>query len=238
MFGMGGGGGGDGGGISPGQINSYANQHMSRMTGQMLSFYGYKTGKAAGKAQVATLEDALAQLGDLYRPSIQTGNEGMVAVADLLGLRRPEGFEDRPKYDFTKTPGYDFRFKQGRDALESSAAARGGLLSGATGQDLVEYGQEFASGEYDRALARLLGITDIGERAKQSLGASMTALFPELAEARAQRYIMPYNGVMAGFNSGLNLLGALEAGNQGGTAPIGSEKEPYQNAFGGLEWSY
>ncbi|MFK5283483.1 hypothetical protein ACI3PL_28310, partial [Lacticaseibacillus paracasei] len=44
--------------------------------------------------------------------------------------------------DFTADPGYAFRMREGQRAIESSAAARGGLLSGGTGKALVNYGQE------------------------------------------------------------------------------------------------
>lgn len=52
-------------------------------------------------------------------------------------------------------PGYQFRLKQGEQALESSAAARGLLNTGGTLKDVLQYGQDYASGEfknvYDRA---------------------------------------------------------------------------------------
>jgi hypothetical protein len=54
-------------------------------------------------------------------------------------------------------PGYQWRMDQGRKALEASAAARGGLFSGATGKALVDYGQGLASQEYDKAYGRALG---------------------------------------------------------------------------------
>jgi hypothetical protein len=53
-------------------------------------------------------------------------------------------------------PGYQFRLEQGRQALEASAAARGGLLSGSTGQALSQYGQDLASQEYANAYQRAL----------------------------------------------------------------------------------
>ena len=42
---------------------------------------------------------------------------------------------------FQADPGYGFRLAEGQKALERSAAARGGLLSGATGKNLLRYGQ-------------------------------------------------------------------------------------------------
>src|SRR6476469_6841143 len=56
--------------------------------------------------------------------------------------------------DFQKDPGYDFRMAEGQKALERSAAARGGLNSGATMKALAQYGQDFASNEYQNAYNR------------------------------------------------------------------------------------
>lgn len=56
--------------------------------------------------------------------------------------------------DFTKDPGYDFRMRQGEQAMERSAAARGGALSGGAVKGAVRYGQEFASGEFQNAYNR------------------------------------------------------------------------------------
>ena len=71
---------------------------------------------------------------------------------------------------YTKTPGYDFRMKQGMDALQSSAAARGGLYSGAAMRDALQYGQDYASNEYGNYLARLGGRADAGMSAAQMSG--------------------------------------------------------------------
>ncbi len=54
-------------------------------------------------------------------------------------------------------PGFDWRLAQGTKALEGSAAARGGLLSGATLKGINDYAQNQASGEYSKAYDRFTG---------------------------------------------------------------------------------
>lgn len=54
-------------------------------------------------------------------------------------------------------PGFQFRLLQGQQALERSAAARGGLLSGGTAKALTQYGQDYASNEYQNVYNRALG---------------------------------------------------------------------------------
>lgn len=56
--------------------------------------------------------------------------------------------------DFVRDPGYDFRMKEGAKGVENSAAARGGLLSGATLKAMERFGQDFASNEYSVASNR------------------------------------------------------------------------------------
>lgn len=56
--------------------------------------------------------------------------------------------------DFQADPGYQFRMQQGQQALEASAAARGGLSGGNFATALTQYGQNFASNEYQNAYNR------------------------------------------------------------------------------------
>ena len=51
-------------------------------------------------------------------------------------------------------PGYQFRLSEGMKALESSASARGNLLSGGTLKGIQRYGQDMASQEYQNAFNR------------------------------------------------------------------------------------
>jgi hypothetical protein len=55
--------------------------------------------------------------------------------------------------EYTKSPGYQFRLNEGTKAIERSAAARGGLNSGATGKALARYGQDYATGDYQNFLS-------------------------------------------------------------------------------------
>lgn len=63
-----------------------------------------------------------------------------------------------PPTDVTEQndPGFQFRLQQGQQALENSAAARGGLLSGGTAKALDRYAQDYASNEYQNVYNRSL----------------------------------------------------------------------------------
>ena len=56
--------------------------------------------------------------------------------------------------DYEADPGYAFRQSEGMKALERSAAARGGLLSGGTLKGIQRFGQDLASQEYQNAFNR------------------------------------------------------------------------------------
>lgn len=93
--------------------------------------------------------DIIDQLGP-YRSA------GADAIGTLSAALGPEGEFNRrfTLADLALDPGYDFRLQQGQKALERSAAARGGVLSGATLQALTNYSQNVASDEFSRAFDR------------------------------------------------------------------------------------
>ena len=55
---------------------------------------------------------------------------------------------------FQQDPGYAFRMREGLKALDRSAAARGGLLSGNQLRGVTQFGQDLASQEYTNAFNR------------------------------------------------------------------------------------
>lgn len=61
------------------------------------------------------------------------------------------------------TPGYGFRMTEGQTAVETGAAARGGLYSGATAKALTRFGQGLADQTYGDHINRLAGIAGTGQ---------------------------------------------------------------------------
>jgi hypothetical protein len=57
-------------------------------------------------------------------------------------------------------PGYQARLQLGTDAIQRSAAARGGVVTGGTAKDLATYGQDYASNEYGNVYNRALNSFD------------------------------------------------------------------------------
>jgi hypothetical protein len=72
----------------------------------------------------------------------------------LSQLQNPNFQHNFGAADFQEDPAYQFDLQQGQQALERSAAAKGGLMSGGTLKDLTSYAQGQASNEYQNAYNR------------------------------------------------------------------------------------
>lgn len=96
--------------------------------------------------------------------------------------------------DFEKDPGYEFRRSEGQKGVESSAAARGGILSGAALKAIGRYNQDFASNEYGAAYNRYNNdLTQRFNRLSSLAGTGQQAVGQDIA-------------------SGTNLTGNLQSG--------------------------
>lgn len=98
---------------------------------------------------------------ELQEPFRQAGLTAQNRLMTLLGLGEDTTAPDFGRYardfsmaDYEADPGYGFRMSEGMKALERSAAARGGLLSGATLKGVERFGQNLASEEYQNAFNR------------------------------------------------------------------------------------
>jgi hypothetical protein len=117
--------------------------------------------KAISDQQIALAREQFAASAALQEPFRQAGMKGQARLMDVLGLSGNTGAQgygsaakDFSMADFQADPGYGFRLSEGQKALERSAAARGGLLSGGTGKALQRFGQDLASQEYTNAFNR------------------------------------------------------------------------------------
>lgn len=120
--------------------------------------------KAAGQVQdlakttVPQANDILGKYYDtnmgLLKPYQSTGTD---ALAQLNALTKGGGFQAPQGLTESNDPGYQARMALGQQAVERSAAARGGALGGAAGKELTGFGQTFGSNEYGNVYNRALG---------------------------------------------------------------------------------
>jgi len=107
------------------------------------------SGPPTGVDQAITGKDA-----SLTVPADGTqDNSGQLGFGSLLAPFT-EQFQAPTDVTEQNDPGYQFRLQQGQQAIQNSAAARGGLLSGGTAKALADYNQNAASGEYGNVYNR------------------------------------------------------------------------------------
>jgi hypothetical protein len=205
--------------------------------------------KDAAGVQAAAGDRATAETARQYEQNRQDmmpwHDAGVGALSQLTDGTKPGGDFNRSftLADFNADPGLAFRMQQGRDAVEGSAAARGGLLSGGNLTALTNYGQQFGSQEYGKAydrfnndmstrFNRLSSIAGNGQTATTNT-AQMDAAATESANqtrmgsanATASGIMGQANGLTNGINGGingymsLNMLNRFQPNGIGSTTP-------------------
>lgn len=99
--------------------------------------------------------------------NVPQGGAGMVSAVGRfdpgaqfqspVGAMQDPGFQAPTMAQVESTPGYEFRRREGERAIENAAAAQGIGRTGGAMKDLLRYGQDYASGEYDKAYGRAIG---------------------------------------------------------------------------------
>lgn len=117
---------------------------------------------------------------------------------------------------FQKSPDYQFALKGGSDALDNSAASKGGLMGGNQIRAQTEYGQGLATQNLQNYLGRLQSMSTQGSGAGYQLGAIGTGVGNSVGTASTAmgNNIMAagtaqaagVNGMVSGLNSGINQL--------------------------------
>ena len=119
-----------------------------------------------------------------------------------------------PYEGFKASPGFEYRLQEGLDAIEASAAARGMHRSGGTLTSLQEHAQNEASAEYANHIARLMGMTGIGQQAS----AQQVAATQNYGQMASNTYAAQGNALAAGavgsansWNNAINNMTGLYA---------------------------
>lgn len=209
---------------------------------------------SAANSAANTQADAANRSADLqykqYQEDVQRQKPfydvGVNALPELVAASKytPFGMQQ-----FQQDPGYAFRLKEGQQALDRSAAARGGLISGGALKAATRYGQEMGSQEYTNAFNRyqaerqarlgpLQAMTGMGQTTAQQIGAAgqnmagnVGEAYQGAANARASGYVGGANALTSGlgtylnYSQGQNMMGALRGGGGAGI-PLGPSYMP------------
>jgi hypothetical protein len=182
---------------------------------------------SASKKAAQTQADAANRASDLQYQQYQEDvarqkpfyDVGVNALPELVEASKYTPFGmDQYKQD----PGYAFRLAEGQKALERTAAARGGLISGGALKAAERYGQDMGSQEYMNAFNRyqteraarlnpLQSMTGMGQTTANTLGAMGSTMatnvgqnYQSAANARASGYVGQANAFTGAANQYLN----------------------------------
>lgn len=137
----------------------------------------------------AALTEGRDQANAQMQPYATGGANAFSAQQALLGLG---GDSAAQMAALQNSPGYQFRLGQGLKGVNSNAAARGMLQSGATMKGLNNYASDYASNEYDKRNNQLAGVANMGYNASNQIGSNymntadgLNKNFAGIGEARA-----------------------------------------------------
>ena len=175
-----------------------------------------KTQAQAAQQGIDAQERMFERQNELQEPFRQAG---IGAINKLIPL------SDYTKFgmdQFQQDPGYAFRLSEGMKALDRTAAARGGLLSGSTLKAAQRYGQEMGSQEYMNAFNRyqternaqlnpLQSLAGLGQTSTNALagaagqmGQNYAAGYGNIGQARASGYLGGSNALTSALGTGIN----------------------------------
>jgi hypothetical protein len=148
-------------------------------------------GVARDQARAGSAAPAAAAPTDPSQTDPMYNTYGDQGDAGYGSLTKPFDVEEFYNY---ADPGYAFQLQQGNQALQNSAAAGSGALSGAALKDLIGYNQQFAGSAYNDAFnryqtqqgniySRLMGVSQLGQGAAAGVGAQGTTLAGNAGQA-------------------------------------------------------
>lgn len=126
----------------------------------------YSSGVQADSAQKALdfQKQQAAQTRTDMSPWMQSGQQALGQVNDIRN--------GAPGWDnFLRSPDYQFAQSEGMNALQNSAASRGGLLSGNFLRGAQQFGQGLASQQFGNYYNRLNDASKLGQTSAAGMGA-------------------------------------------------------------------
>jgi hypothetical protein len=158
-------------GIARGDVAGYSDQAADALQGGADQASGYNRAGLTGslkeliqgqKQATGYLQQQPNRLGDIYNQ-------------DFAG-----GFE--------QDPGYQFRQQQGEQAINRSAAARGGRMGADTLKSLMNFNSGLASQEYDNWNQRRMGAASGADQGDWARNSSLSGLVSSGGQQRAGAY--------------------------------------------------
>jgi hypothetical protein len=176
---------------------------------------GARGASSAGKATERAANEQTEFQREMYdetvarmRPYSRAGRNALDAYMYELGLgEQPEGYEG-----MALSPAAKFQLHRGNQGIEASAAARGGLYSGATMGALEHLRSGIATQDRDNQLNRMAGVVSSGQNAAgnlaaagQNYAATGSNAIADIGNARAAGAIGTSNALLGGLGQGFQI---------------------------------
>ena len=158
----------------------------------------------------------------LQKPWLEAGQN---ALTRLTGGLQQGGEFATPfsQTNWQEDPGYAFRLAEGQRALDRSAAARGGLISGNALKAAEQYGQNMGSQEYQNAFNRyyrereaqlnpLQSLAGVGQTTAQSLGGAAQQYGANAGNLASATGASTANSLLAAGNARASSYGGIGQG--------------------------
>jgi len=212
--------------IVPTAISLFTSNEQSNAAQEAASTAGASNDRATALQQ-RMYEENVARQKPFY-------DVGVNALPELVAASRYTPFS---MDQFRQDPGYAFRLKEGQQALDRQAAARGGLISGGALKAAQRYGQEMGSQEYTNAFNRyqaerqarlgpLQSLTGMGQTTANTIGTAGQNMATNVGNAYMQSGVNQGNALLAGSQARASAYGDI--------AKLYGQTNPnFNNLFGG-----
>ena len=176
------------------------------------------------------------------QPFITGGQGASNLLQSFYGIGGGDGALGQSALErFYQSPDYKFTRSEGLSALDNSAAAKGGLLSGNQLRAVTEYGSGLATQNLTNYLTRLSGMAGQGIQAAGSVARSNTtgaAYAGNAMMGAGTAEASGYLGTVKGINSGLSSFMQANPTNNssyGGLSPLENFGARFQsNPYGSM----
>lgn len=170
--------------------------------------------EGAAAAQAAASKYAIDTQKAMFDKQIELQEPWRQAGTNALNQMQEGAYELPANFSFDASqvpqdPGYSFRLSEGMNAMNRSAAAKGGLMSGAALKAGQRYGQAMGSQEYQNAYSRALDKynADVG---RSTLGFNRLASQAGLGQTSANQI----GGAASQYGTNVSNLATAQGANQ------------------------
>lgn len=132
--------------------------------GAAAAVVGTASSLAKGSSQSGDVSEGQKQANEAVQPWVDTGKAANTAYANLTGINGQDA-ANTSMAQFQASPGYAYQVSEGQKAVDSGAAAKGMLRSGATLKAETTLGQNLANQDFAAYTGRLNTLAQTGYKA-------------------------------------------------------------------------